>query len=325
MNRRTLLAAAGSIALAIHAGHAAAQPAWPERPVTIVVPFGPGTAPDVMARLVAPHLGARWGKPVVVQNAPGSAGTIGVDRVVRAAPDGHTFVLPGDAAIVVRPSMSPRLPYDPQKDLAPVMLLWRTTNVLVVSSQTAHRSLADLLAAARAQPGSITFGHAGQGTSQHIGGEMLAQMAKVSLTGVAYNDVGAQATDVQTARVTMSFMNGVVAVPKVRDGTLRALGVSSATRFAALPDVPAVAEQGVPGFEATAWFALYAPAGTPAAIIARVNADMRVALQEAEVRSRFDTLGVQVVASTPDELAKTIATEIPRMRAVLRAAGIKGE
>lgn len=325
MNRRTLLAAAGSIALAIHAGHAAAQPAWPERPVTIVVPFGPGTAPDVMARLVAPHLGTRWGKPVVVQNAPGSAGTIGVDRVVRAAPDGHTFVLPGDAAIVVRPSMSPRLPYDPQKDLAPVMLLWRTTNVLVVSSQTAHRSLADLLAAARAQPGSITFGHAGQGTSQHIGGEMLAQMAKVSLTGVAYNDVGAQATDVQTARVTMSFMNGVVAVPKVRDGTLRALGVSSATRFAALPDVPAVAEQGVPGFEATAWFALYAPAGTPAAIIARVNADMRVALQEAEVRSRFDTLGVQVVASTPDELAKTIATEIPRMRAVLRAAGIKGE
>lgn len=325
MNRRTLLAAAGSIALAIHAGLAPAQSAWPERPVTIVVPFGPGTAPDVMARLAAPHLGTRWGKPVVVQNAPGSAGTIGFDRVVRAAPDGHTFVLPGDAAIVVRPSMSPRLPYDPQKDLAPVMLLWRTTNVLVVSSQTPHRSLADLLAAARAQPGSITFGHAGQGTSQHIGGEMLAQMAKVSLTGVAYNDVGAQATDVQTARVTMSFMNGVVAVPKVRDGTLRALGVSSATRFAALPDVPAVAEQGVPGFEATAWFALYAPAGTPAPIIARVNADMRAALQETEVRSRLDTLGVQIVASTPDELAKTIATEIPRMRAVLRAAGIKGE
>lgn len=322
MNRRHFLATAGSLALA---GGAAAQPAWPDRPVTIVVPFGAGTAPDLMARAAAPTLTARWGQPVVVQNAPGAAGAVGVERVARAAPDGHTLVLPGDAAIVVRVSMTPRPPYDPQRDLAPVMLVGRTTNVLVVSSQTPYRSLADIIAAARARPGSITFGHSGTGTSQHIGGEILAQMAGVPLTGVAYNDLGAMAIDVQSGRVTMSFMGSVLALPRVRDGSLRALGVSSATRFAALPEVPTMAEQGLAGFDASAWFGLYAPAGTPAAIVARINADMRAALQEPEVRSRFDTLGVQLVAGTPGELAQTIATEIPRMRAVLRAAGIQGE
>jgi tripartite-type tricarboxylate transporter receptor subunit TctC len=321
MNRRHLLAAAGSLALA---GRAAAQPAWPERPVTIIVPFGAGTAPDVMARAAAPALTARWGQAVVVQNVVGAAGTLGVERAARAAPDGHTLVLPGDAAIVVRVSMTPRPPYDPQRDLAPIMLVGRTTNVLVVSSRTPYRSLADIVAAARTQPGSITFGHAGTGTSQHIGGEMLAQMAGVPLTGVAYNDLGAMAVDVQTGRVTMSLMGSVNALPRVRDGSLRALGVSSPARFAALPEVPTIAEQGLPGFDASAWFGLYAPAATPAAIVARINADMRAALQEPEARSRFDTLGVQLVAGTPEELARTIAAEILRMRAVLKAAGVEG-
>ncbi|WP_198376078.1 Bug family tripartite tricarboxylate transporter substrate binding protein [Neoroseomonas rubea] len=321
MNRRGLIATTGSLALA---GHAAAQPAWPDRAVTIVVPFGAGTAPDLMARLAAPRLSARWGQPVVVQNVVGAAGVVGVERVARAAPDGHTLVLPGDAAIVVRISMTPRPPYDPQRDLAPIMLVGRTTNVLVVASQTPYRSLADIVAAARAQPGTITFGHAGTGTSQHIGGEMLAQMAGVRLTGVAYNDLGAMAIDVQSGRVTMSLMGSVNALPRVRDGSLRALGVSTPARFAALPEVPSIAEQGLPGFDASAWFGLYAPAGTPAAIVARINRDMRAALEQPEARSRFDTLGVDLVAGTPEELARTIATEIPRMRAVLRAAGVEG-
>jgi tripartite-type tricarboxylate transporter receptor subunit TctC len=325
MNRRHLLAAGGSLALAGHAGGAAAQAAWPDRPVTIIIPFGPGTSQDVIARLAAPILTTRWGKPVVVQNLPGAAGTLGVDRVARSTPDGHTMVLAGDAAIVVRVSMSPRPPYDPQRDLAPVMLVGRTPNVLVVSSEAPFRSVADIIAAARAQPGSITFGHAGPGTSQHIGGEMLAQMAGVQLTGVAYNDPAAQVMDVQTRRVTMSFQSGVVALPKVRDGSYRALGVSSATRLEALPNVPTVAEQGLPGFEASAWLSIYAPPNTPAPIIARINADMKVALQDADVRRRLDELGVLLVASTPAELAQTIATEIPRMRAVLRAAGIQGD
>jgi len=321
MNRRHLLAATGSLALT---GRAAAQPAWPDRPVTIIVPFGAGTAPDLMARVAAPTLGARWGQPVVVQNVVGAAGTLGVERAARAAPDGHTLVLPGDAAIVVRVSMIPRPPYDPQRDLAPIMLVGRTTNVLVVSKETPYRSLADLIESARARPGTLTFGHAGTGTSQHIGGAMLAQMTGVQLSDVAYNDLGAMVIDVQAGRVTMSFMGSVNALPRVRDGSLRALGVSSAARFAALPEVPMVAEQGLPGFDASAWFGLYAPAGTPAPIIARINADMRAALEQPEALSRFDTLGMQLVAGTPEALAQTIATEIPRMRAVLRAAGVEG-
>jgi tripartite-type tricarboxylate transporter receptor subunit TctC len=325
MNRRDILATGTAALLAGRALPAAAQAAWPDRPVTIIIPFGPGTSQDVIARLIAPILTTRWGKPVVVQNITGAAGTIGVERVARAAPDGHTIVLAGDAAIVVRVSMSPRPPYDPQRDLAPITLVGRTPNVLVVSSQAPYRSVADIVAAARARPGSITFGHAGTGTSQHIGGEMLAQMAGVQLTGVAYNDPAAQVMDVQTARVTMSFQSGVVALPKVRDGSYRALGVSSATRLEALPEVPAVAEQGLPSFEASAWLSMYAPAGTPAPIVQRLSADIRAALQDPEVKRRLDELGVVLVASTPEELAATIAAEIPRMRNVLRAAGIQGE
>jgi tripartite-type tricarboxylate transporter receptor subunit TctC len=325
MNRREILAAGAAALVAGQARPAAAQAAWPDRPVTIIIPFGPGTSQDVIARLIAPILTARWGKPVVVQNVTGAAGTIGVERVARAAPDGHTLVLAGDAAIVVRVSMSPRPPYDPQRDLAPVTLVGRTPNVLVVSSEAPYRSVADIIAAARAQPGSITFGHAGPGTSQHIGGEMLAQMAGVQLTGIAYNDPAAQVMDVQTRRVTMSFQSGVVALPKVRDGSYRALAVSSAARLPSLPEVPTVAEQGLAGFEASAWLSVYAPAATPGPIVQRVSADMRTALNDAEVKRRLDELGVVLVASTPEELAATIAREIPRMRGVLRAAGIQGE
>jgi tripartite-type tricarboxylate transporter receptor subunit TctC len=325
MNRREILAAGAAALVASQARPAAAQAAWPDRPVTIIIPFGPGTSQDVIARLAAPILTARWGKPVVVQNVTGAAGTIGVERVARATPDGHTIVLAGDAAIVVRVSMSPRPPYDPQRDLAPITLVGRTPNVLVVSSEAPYRNVADIIAAARAQPGSITFGHAGPGTSQHIGGEMLAQMAGVQLTGVAYNDPAAQIMDVQTRRVTMSFQSGVVALPKVRDGSYRALAVSSAARLPSLPDVPTVAEQGLAGFEASAWLSMYAPAATPAPIVQQISAAMRGALNDPEVKRRLDELGVVLVASTPEELAATIAREIPRMRGVLRAAGIQGE
>ncbi len=325
MNRREILAAGAAVLVAGAARPAAAQAAWPDRPVTIIIPFGPGTSQDVIARLVAPILTGIWGKPVLVQNVTGAAGTIGVERVARSAPDGHTIVLAGDAAIVVRVSMTPRPPYDPQRDLAPITLVGRTPNVLVVSSEAPYRNVADIIAAARAQPGSITFGHAGPGTSQHIGGEMLAQMAGVQLTGVAYNDPAAQIMDVQTRRVTMSFQSGVVALPKVRDGSYRALAVSSATRLPSLPDVPTVAEQGLAGFEASAWLSMYAPAGTPGAIVQRISSNMRTALNDAEVKRRLDELGVVLVASTPEELGATIAREIPRMRDVLRAAGLQGE
>jgi tripartite-type tricarboxylate transporter receptor subunit TctC len=322
MNRRHLLAAPLALALP---SLARAQAAWPDRPVNIIIPFGPGTSQDVLARLIGPILQNNWGRPVVVTNVPGAAGTIGVDRVARSPRDGYNIVLAGDAAIVVRISMAPRPPYDPVRDIAPIMLVGRTPNVLVVSAQSPIRSLDDLIAAARARPGQISFGHAGPGTSQHIGGEMLSQMANIELTGVAYNDPAAQILDVAQGRVTFSFQSGVVGLPRVRDGVYRGLAVSSPVRMTAAPDIPTVAELGLPGFDATAWLGLFAPAGTPEPIVEKINADVRTALGNAEVRAKLLELGVELVASTPQQLADIIRTEIPRMAGVLQRAGIRQE
>jgi len=321
---RRLLLAAGLGLMALASPLAPAAHAWPERPVTIIAPFGPGTSVDIAARLLAPKLQAAWGQPVVVTNVPGSAGIIGVDRAVRAT-DGHTILLSADAAIVVRISMAPRPPYDPRRDLAPISLLGRTTNILVVANNFPATTLAELVAAARARPGSVTFGHAGNGTSQHIGGEMLAQMAGVELTGVAYNDGAAQIQDVLTGRVTMSFQSGVVALPRLRDNAWRALAVSAPQRMAAAPNVPTVAEQGYPGFDAVAWLGVLAPASMPAANVARVHRDVVAALAEPEIRARLTDLGVDIVGSTPDEFRALITREIPRMAGVLSRAGIRPE
>ena len=262
---------------------------------------------------------------MIVNNVAGAAGTIGVDRVAKAAPDGYTLVLTGDAAMVVRVSMAPRPPYDPARDLAPVVLLGYTPNLLVVSNDNPARSVADLIAAARAQPGRLTFGHAGTGTSQHIGGEMLSQLAGVELTGVAYNDPAAQVLDVQNGRVTMSFQSGVVALPRLKDGVWRALAVSSARRMGAAPELPTVAEAGLAGFEAQAWLAVFGPAGIPAPVVAQINRDIVAAMAVPEVRQRMGDLGIEYVGSSPEELGGLLRREIPHMAAVLQRAGIRPE
>jgi tripartite-type tricarboxylate transporter receptor subunit TctC len=321
VTRRGLGAATGIFAIL------KARPAlaFPDRVITIVSPFGPGSSQDVLGRLLAPKLQAAWGQPVVVNNVTGAAGVIGVDRVAKAAPDGHTLVLSGDAAIVVRVSMSPRPPYDPMRDLTPISLLGRTPNVLVVGPSVPARNVQELVALARARPGSVTFGHAGPGTSQHIGGELLAQLAGVEMTGVAYNEPGAQIQDVLTGRVTFSFNSGVVSLPRVRDGAWRGLAVSSPTRMVAAPDIPTVAEQGFPGFDATAWLGLFAPGNTPAPVVARIHRDVTAAMAEPDLRARLAELGVEIIASTPDVLRELMTREIPRMAGILQRAGIRPE
>ncbi len=316
--RRILLATLLAFALAPPAW------AWPDRPVTIIAPFGPGTSVDIVARILAPRLQAAWGQPVVVTNVTGSAGTIGVDRAVRAT-DGHTLLLSADAAIVVRVSMAPRPPYDPRRDLAPITLIGRTPNILVVANSLPAQNLAELVALARARPGTLTFGHAGTGTSQHIGGEMLAQMAGLELTGVAYNEPAAQIQDVLTGRVTMSFQSGVVALPRLRDNAWRALAVSSPARMQAAPELPTVAELGYPGFDAVAWLGMLAPASMPPAQIAQVNRTVVATLAEPEIRARLMELGVELAGSSPDEFRAMIEREIPRMAGVLQRAGIRPE
>lgn len=322
VSRRVML---GTSTLAAAALASSPALAWPERPITIVSPFGPGSSPDLLARLLAPKLMAAWGQPVVVQNVTGAAGVIGVDRVAKAQPDGHTLVLSADAAIVVRISMSPRPPYDPMRDLAPIALLARTTNVLAVAPSVPARSLAELVAMARARPGSVTFAHIGQGTSQHIGGELLAQLTGVEMTAVAYNDTGAQLQDVLQGRVSFSFLSVVTALPRIRDGSLRGLAVSGPQRSPSAPDIPTVAEQGFAGFDARAWLGMLAPAGTPTPVIARIHRDVTAAMGEPDVRARLADLGVDLAVTDPEAFRDLIQREIPRMAGILQRAGIRPE
>lgn len=311
-------------ALLLLAAALPARAAWPERPVTLVVPFAGGAAADVMARAMQPHLQASFGQPVVILNVPGASGSIGIDRVAKAPPDGYMVVLPGDAGVVVRPSMLPPVPYDPQRDLAPITLIGRTPNVVTISSRLPYRSLVELVADARARPGVLTYAHAGLGTSQHIGAEVLKQMGNLDITGVAYPVSATQLMDVMEARVTMQFGNIIIQTPRLRDGSLRALAVSGPTRAPSLPDVPTVAEQGFPGFDVTAWYGLFARAGTPEEVVARLNRDFIAALGVPDVRAKLVDLGVEVVANSPAEFAAVVAQDIPRMRQVLEKAGAIG-
>ncbi len=311
-------------ALLLLAAALPARAAWPERPVTLVVPFAGGAAADVMARAMQPHLQASFGQPVVILNVPGASGSIGIDRVAKAPPDGYMLVLPGDAGVVVRPSMLPPVPYDPQRDLAPITLIGRTPNVVTISSRLPYRSLVELVADARARPGVLTYAHAGLGTSQHIGAEVLKQMGNLDITGVAYPVSATQLMDVMEARVTMQFGNIIIQTPRIRDGSLRALAVSGPSRAPSLPDVPTVAEQGFPGFDVTAWYGLFARGGTPPEVVARIHRDFITTLAVPDVRAKLVDLGVEVVANSPAEFAAVVAQDIPRMRQVLEKAGAIG-
>lgn len=298
--------------------------AWPDRPVTLIVPFAAGSAFDIVGRLMLPRLSATLGQPVVVQNVGGAGGSIGVERAVRAN-DGHTLLLSGDAAIVVRPSMAPPLPYDPQRDLLPILQVAVTPTILAVPASSPFRSVADVVAAARAQPGTLTYGHPGPGTSIHIGSEMLSQMANIELTGVAYSGVPQMMQDLLEGRISMAFTQAVVAGPQIRDGRLRALGVSSGRRLDALPDVPTIAEQGYAGFDVVAWTGFFAPARTPAAVVEQVHRATAEALADPAVRERLTGMGAIVTGIGPAEFQALIAREIPRMGAVVRAGNIRAE
>lgn len=297
--------------------------AWPERPVTLVVPFGAGSAPDTIGRLLAERLADAWRQTVVVQNLPGASATIGVDRVAKAAPDGYTLGLTGDGAMVVRVSMDPPIPYDPRRDLAPVSLLVRTRNVLVVHPEVPAPTLPALVALARSRPGQLSYGHSGIGFSTHLGMEMLKQAAGIDITAVPYANEGQMFADLRAGRVQVMIGSGAGMVPRIAAGEVRALAVTSADRAPSLPEVPTIAEQGFPGFEAVAWFALVAPAGTPEPILRRVRDDAVAAMAEAAVKARLEGFGLRIVGTTPEEFAALIPREIARMQGVLEPLGLR--
>jgi tripartite-type tricarboxylate transporter receptor subunit TctC len=302
---------------------ASAQSAYPNRPVKILVGFTPGTAPDVVGRILADRFAEDWGAPVVIENLPGAGSNIATERVAKASPDGYTLLMGGNGALVINPSLFETLPFDPQKDFAPISQIFIAANVLVLPPEQPVKSVADLVALAKAQPGKLSYAHAGVGTSQQLAAELFKYMAHVDIKGVPYRGTTAFLPDLLANRITMSFANITNAMTLVREGKLRALAITSIKRSALAPDLPTMAESGFPGFEAVPWFGLLAPAGTPQEIIDKVHDETVKVMTMPEVRKKFDELGLESVGNTPAEFAAVIKKETPEWAKVIKDADIK--
>jgi tripartite-type tricarboxylate transporter receptor subunit TctC len=317
---RGLLAALAALSIS---GAALAQTGYPDKPIRILVGFTPGVAPDITGRLLADKFSEAWGKPVVVENVTGAGGNIATDRVAKAAPDGYTLLMGGNSSLVINPSLYEKLPFDPIKDFAPIAQIFVAANILVVHPEFPAKSLPELIALARAQPGKLTYAHAGVGTSQHLAGELFKSMAKIDVQPVAYRGSTAVMPDMLAGRLSLFFGNVVNVLPLVREGKLKAFAVTSLKRSAVAPELPTMAESGFPGFEAVPWFGLMAPAGTPPAIIDKLHRETVRVLALPDVRRRLEELGLDVIGSSPAELAAVIKSETPHWAKVIREAGIK--
>jgi tripartite-type tricarboxylate transporter receptor subunit TctC len=323
MAMKTITGIVAALSLGLAAGSAFAQTNWPAQPVRILVGFAPGVAPDITGRLFGEKFTAAWGKPVVVENVSGASGNIATERAAKAAPDGYTLLMGGNASLIFSPSMYDKLAYDPIKDFAPITQVFVAANVLVVHNDVPAKTLPELIALARAQPGQLTYAHAGAGTSQNLAAELLMSMTQIKLQPVAYRGTTALLPDLLGGRITMSFANISNVAPLVKEGKLRAFAVTSLKRSAAAPDLPTMIELGYPGFEAVPWFGLMAPAGTSPAIIDKVYRETMRVMAMPDVRKSLGDLGLDLIGGTPAEFAATIEREIPQWAKVIKAAGIK--
>jgi tripartite-type tricarboxylate transporter receptor subunit TctC len=319
-----LAAKAFAVLLALlAAGMASAQSGYPNRPVKILVGFTPGTAPDLVARILADRFSEVWGTAFVVENIPGAGSNIATDRVAKAAADGYTLLMGGNSSLVINPSLYETLPFDPLGDFAPISLIFIAANVLAVPPELPVKTVAELVALAKAQPGKFSYGHAGVGTSQHLGAELFKYMAHVDIAAVAYRGTTVLMPDLLANRISMSFANIVNVLPLAREGKLRALAITSIKRSALAPDLPTMAESGFPGFEAVPWFGLVAPAGTPKDVLDKLHIETVKALAMPEVRKKFDELGLEPVGNTPAEFSDVIRKETPEWAKLIKDAGIK--
>ena len=302
-----------------------AQTAYPEKSVRVVAPFPAGTGADTSARIMTQKLAELWGKPVVVENVPGAAGSVAAERVSKTTPDGYTLLFSGDAAMTTNVTIYPKLAYDPLRDFAPIMNVVETPNILVVHPSLPARNVQELVALAKSRPGEITYASSGAGTSRHLAGALLATRAVVNLTHFPYKD-GAQAmADIIGGRVTMIFGNTLVTLPQVRAGKVRAIAVSSLKRVPVAPELPTIAESGYADFQAVAWFGLLAPAATPAAILAKLQQDAARVVAMPDVRAKFLDYGGSVIGNSPAECAAQVKAEILATGTQGRAAGAQAK
>ena len=302
-----------------------AQAQYPTRAVTLVVPFPPGGGTDTGARLVAQKLSERWSQPVVVENKPGAAGIVGADYASRAKPDGHTLLVGNVGTQSINPSLYKKLPYNPDTAFAPVSLLAELPLVLVVGANSPARSATEVIAQARAKPGDPTYSTSGQGGSMHLAAALFEDQAGLKLMHVPYKGGGPAVQDVIAGHVNMSFATILETSSLIRAGRLRALAVTAEARSPALPDVPTVAESGLPGYTSTSWIALLAPAGTPQPVLDRIAEDVRAVLQAPDVRDRLVQQGATPAGSTPAELQALIDRDRARYAKIIAEKNITAE
>jgi tripartite-type tricarboxylate transporter receptor subunit TctC len=322
-NRRLALASQALAAIALVASGLPAQAqSWPDRPIKLVVPYPAGGNADNTARLLATQLSARLGQQVVVDNRPGGGGTIGAAAVAKAAPDGYTLLLDA-TAFTVNPSLFARLPFDAAKDFAPISLVMQAPLLLVVPAASPFKTVADVVQAAKARPGHLTYASAGNGGAQHLAGELFKQGAKMSMTHIPYRGGAPALTDLIGGQVDLMFSATTASGPFVKSGKLRALAISSAQRTPGWEQVPTVTESGVPGFQVNEWNGLFAPAGTPQPILQRLETETRAIVAGPEMKKRFAELGVQGVGSSAQEFKSFVQSETAKWAAVIRASGIR--
>ena len=319
--RHFLHLAAGAAALPAVSRMAGAQ-AYPSRPVRLLVGFAPGGPNDIVARLVGERLSAIWGKPVVIDNVTGVSGNLAADRVAKSAPDGYTLLMAAAAQIVVNLSLYQKMTFDPTKDLTPISQLSSFANILAVHNDVPAKTVQDLIALARKQPGELTFASGGVGTSNHLAGELFKSMASIDIRHVPYRSLALAVPDLLAGRVSMAFLSTTY-LQLVREGKLRGFAVSSLKRAAAAPDLPTMAESGFPDFDATGWFGLMAPAGTSPAVVDKIQRDAVSILSLPELRKKLDELGLEPIGNTPAEFAAAIKSEISQWAKVIKEAGIK--
>ena len=298
---------------------------YPSKPIRLVVPFTPGGSSDILARAVGQKLTEAWGQPVLIDNVPGAGGSVGADRVAKAAPDGYTLLMGHIGTLAVNPSIYPNLSYDPVKNFTPVAWVASVPNVLVVHPSVPAKSVQELVALAKSKPGQLNYGSGGNGSAAHLATEYLKLQSQTFMVHVPYRGTAPAVTDLVGGQIQLMFTGGPAVLPFVKSGQLRALAVSSSKRLNAMPDLPTVAESGYKGFEADQWYGIVAPAGTPKDIVGKLNAQINQALESSELKNRLQSEGAIAMPTTPETFGALIVREIARWKPVVRAGQIRAD
>ncbi|MEI6721410.1 MAG: tripartite tricarboxylate transporter substrate binding protein [Betaproteobacteria bacterium] len=311
-------------ALLASSANAFAQ-AWPAKPVRIIVPYPPGGSADILARAIGQKLAEGLGQSVVIDNRPGAGTAIGAEATARATPDGYTILLGTVSSHAINPALNPGLKYDPVKDFAPISMVASIPFVLLAHPSLPARTVPELISMAKAKPGSLNFSSAGSGTSNHLAGELFKSMTGTFMVHIPYKGSAPALTDLLAGQVNLMFDLMLTAQPHVKSGAARALAVTGLERSAALPNIPTVSESGVPGFEVSAWFGLFAPAGTPAGIVGTLNTETVKATRAADLRERLASQGADAVSNTPEQFSAYVRDELAKWTRVVKASGMKAD